>query len=114
MLKLFLDENITRAPDVEEELNRLGFDVLSTQTAGRANQRLSDEDQVRFAAEHGRVLVTFNIRDYVSFSTHAGILLGEQKNFLHIGILIRTLINACNRLEAGDIVNHVLRLEQHR
>ena len=114
MLKLFLDEDIARAPTIEEELQRVGYDVLSTQTAGRANQGLTDRDQVRFSTEHGRVLVTFNIRDYAEMSGHAGILMGEQKNFLSTGILVRALINACLRLNSDGMSNHVLRLEGFR
>jgi predicted nuclease of predicted toxin-antitoxin system len=59
---LFLDEHIPI--DLAELLTKDGFDVLTARDAARANRRKSDEDQLAFATEERRVLVTFNARDF--------------------------------------------------
>ena len=115
MIRLYLDEDIKSAPKIEKELNHIGYDVLSTQTAGRDSQRISDDDQLRYATELGRVLVSFNIRDFTGKTNHKGLLLGEQRNFSrNIAILIRALKNACERLTPEEIENQERRIEDFR
>ncbi len=114
MLKLYLDEDVLHAPTLEKELNRIGLDVLSTQTAGRAGQGITDPEQLLFATKQERVLVTFNIRDYAKMENHSGILMGEQKNFLSISLLIRALERACRRLTMEEMQDQNRRLEEFR
>lgn len=65
-------------------MRRLGFDVLTTTEAGRSSE--SDEEQLRFAAEHARVIVTANRGDFselwkvwaVAGREHAGVVIWGQ------------------------------------
>ena len=59
---LYLDEHIDIR--VARLLRDAGFDVLTTQDAGRANGGFSDESQLEFAAEGGRAIFTHNVRDF--------------------------------------------------
>lgn len=74
-LRYFFDEHMRIA--IAEQLRERGIDVLTTVEAGRANHRISDIDQLRFATQQGRVLVTED-SDYVAHSItqrpHAGIV----------------------------------------
>jgi hypothetical protein len=45
---------------------RRGFDVLSCQGAGRANQRILDEDQLAYATAQRRPILTFNVVDFTA------------------------------------------------
>lgn len=44
-------------------LRHCGFDVVSTIDAG--NRKLDDRSQFAYAIAEGRVLLTFNIQDYI-------------------------------------------------
>lgn len=58
--RLYLDRHVmTRLAD---DLAAEGFDCLTTQEAGQ--DTASDEDQLAFAAQQGRAILTFNIRDF--------------------------------------------------
>ncbi|WP_437716252.1 DUF5615 family PIN-like protein [Sorangium sp. So ce448] len=73
---IYADENVPR--NVIEALRRLGHDVLTCHEAGKAGQRIPDEDVLRFAMEHGRALLTLNRRDFFrlasTITNHAGII----------------------------------------
>jgi hypothetical protein len=95
-LPLFTDEHIDIR--LALALARRGFDVLSCQEAGRANQRISDEDQLAFAASKGRALLTFNTVDFIMLDIewkrigrrHAGII---------VSVAIRNLSELIQRVE---------------
>ncbi len=59
-IKFYLDEHVHRA--VSKGLQQRGIDVLTAQDAGRRG--LSDDEQLAFALQDGRVLVTLD-SDYV-------------------------------------------------
>ena len=63
-----LDEDL--APQIAERLRKKGLDVVSALEVG--NTQFSDRDQLRFAAQHGRCLVTRNAR-HVVLLAHAAI-----------------------------------------
>ena len=79
-------------------LSRRGFDVLSCQEAGRANQRISDEDQLAFATGQGRALLTFNTVDFIALD-----IVWKQAGRRHAGIVvspeIRNLTELIQRVE---------------
>jgi hypothetical protein len=83
-LRLFLDEDVS--PLLASLLRDDGFDVLTTMDAGRAHQRMPDEDQLAYAASLGRAICTHNIRHYSPLAVrwaelgreHAGIILAHQ------------------------------------
>ena len=56
MARLYADEDFPFP--VVERLRQLGHDVLTTLEAGRANQRVSDADQLAFATSLGRAGLT--------------------------------------------------------
>lgn len=62
-IKLYLDEDITAAPHLATTLRRRGFDAVSTIEVG--NRKLDDRSQFAYAIATQRVLLTFNIQDYV-------------------------------------------------
>jgi uncharacterized protein with PIN domain len=83
-IRLFTDEMIN--PRLATRLRRLGYDVESCQQAGRANQRISDHDQLVYAASQARAILTFNAGDFelldrrwkVRGWQHSGIVVSAQ------------------------------------
>jgi hypothetical protein len=77
-IALRLDENLS--PTIAEAALALGVDVLAASGRGTG---ASDEDQLRWAAEEGRVLITADRGDFQSLSVrfaeeglpHAGVVL---------------------------------------
>ena len=82
---LFFDEHLHA--DLAEMLMKDGYDVLTALAAGRANQGISDPEQLAYATDHGRVFVTFNARDLYPLAIqwqaegkrHAGIIVSHQR-----------------------------------
>ncbi len=76
MARLYSNENFPRR--VVEALRSVGHDVLTSLEAGRANQRIPDEEVVRYATSEGRAVLTLNRRDFVHLHAarpgHAGIV----------------------------------------
>jgi len=72
---------------VAQHLRQMGHDVLTSHEAGKANQRIPDEDVLTFAAQSGRILLTLNRWDFIVLHTkstqHAGILVCTQNTDLH-------------------------------
>ena len=65
---------------VVRELRTLGHDVLTSLEAGRANQRIADDEVLGFAASQKRALLTQNRRDFLKLHhadglNHSGIVL---------------------------------------
>jgi len=79
-LRFLLDEDI--APAVAAGLRRVGIDCLSVYDPGSTQRGASDAAHLVRAAGEGRVLVTFNRKDFQALHTewqdaglsHAGIL----------------------------------------
>jgi hypothetical protein len=77
MARLYANENFPLS--VVEELRRLGHDVLTTLDAGKANQRVLDEEVLAFAIQLRRAVLTLNRRHFLRLSKdrsdHAGMIL---------------------------------------
>jgi predicted nuclease of predicted toxin-antitoxin system len=60
----------------------MGHDVLTSHEAGKANQRIPDEEVLAFAAQSGRILLTLNRWDFIILhaksNQHAGIMVCTQ------------------------------------
>jgi predicted nuclease of predicted toxin-antitoxin system len=84
-IHLFTDEHID--PRLAQALASRGFDVLSCREAGRANQRISDDDQLAFAASQGRAILTFNTVDFILIDVE-----WKQSGRRHAGIIVSTAI----------------------
>jgi predicted nuclease of predicted toxin-antitoxin system len=98
-LRFLLDEDMS--PRVAEGLRARGVDAISVHEVGRGNRRVPDEEQLRYAADHNRVLVTYNRSDFEALDVqwrrqgrqHAGILWCLERTLPRhaIGELIRAL-----------------------
>ena len=75
-MKLYADEQFPYP--VVKCLRDLGHDVLTVQEAGKANQRVSDDEVLAFATENDRAVVTQNRKDFILLHRlqphHAGII----------------------------------------
>ncbi len=79
MTMLYVNENF---PFHVVELLRLwGHDVLTSLDAGNANQRIPDEDVLKFSSAQNRILLTLNRRDFIKL---------HFKNNQHSGIIVCT------------------------
>ena len=84
-LSVYLDEDVD--PLLADFLRAAGVDTLSTREAERDHQRISDENQLAYAASLGRAIFTHNVKDYrrlaVSWAVegrqHAGVILSRQR-----------------------------------
>lgn len=77
----------------------------------------SDESQLLGATAQGRVIFTFNIRDFVALASkypkHAGILLANQRSW-SLPALIDALDRMLNETDATEWVGQVRWLNQWR
>ena len=109
MLRLYMDED-SMNQDVVHALRVRGIDVLTALEAGMGG--LVDPEHLAFAASQGRVLCTFNIRDFSALHAqyliegrrHAGILLVHQQRYV-IGEHVRRLLRFATALSEADMVN---------
>jgi predicted nuclease of predicted toxin-antitoxin system len=79
MSKLYVNENFPLP--VVKLLRNLVHDVLTSFDAGNANQRIPDDEVLRFAVSQNRILLTINRRDFI---------LLHNQNPIHAGILACT------------------------
>ncbi len=80
MASIYSNENCPKR--VVEELRRLGHDILTSYEAGRANQRIPDDQVLAFATELHRVVITLNRLDFIR--------LHQQTQGAHAGIIVCT------------------------
>jgi hypothetical protein len=77
---IYTDELID--PALAVQLRSLGYDAVSCHETGRNNRRISDRDQLAYAANDERAILTNNVRDFVPIDirwkrqgrSHAGIV----------------------------------------
>lgn len=77
MLRLYADEQFPLP--VVERLRAFGYNVLTAQEAGQANQRIPDEQVLAFATSDSRAVISQNRRDFVRL---------HQQNPDHAGIIV--------------------------
>ncbi|MBI2481941.1 MAG: DUF5615 family PIN-like protein [Planctomycetia bacterium] len=102
--RLFTDEDVYAA--VAPALRKANLDAVSTPETGRLGE--TDESQLTFAADEGRVLVTFNVAHFAALHAtwraqgqhHAGIVVSSQRP---IGDLIRRIRHLASTLEADAL-----------
>lgn len=108
--KLYLDENLSSA--LAEALRKRGFDVIHTQEVGRSGRRISDVDQLEFAASQGRAIVTFNLVEFKHLAIqwlragkeHWGIIVSPQRSFRET---LRRLTKLLETTQAEDLKNQL-------
>jgi len=64
MAQLYGNENFDL--QVVEHLRNLGYNILTSQEAGKSNQRIPDEEVLDFAISEKRTVLTFNRKDFES------------------------------------------------
>jgi predicted nuclease of predicted toxin-antitoxin system len=111
-IRLYLDHNAD--PDIACDVRRDGYDAIWASEVG--NERAADEHHLRWATEHGRVILTHDIRDFRMLDaewaargeSHAGIILAEAPPELSLGELIRRLRRLLETVGADELVNQVI------
>ena len=105
---LLLDEDVW--PGMAMALRDRGIDAISVHELGRTG--LSDQEQLVFAVQEGRALLTHNIADFVSLAldyyqqqrTHLGIVVAPH---LEKGILVRRTTALIESVTGAELMNTV-------
>ena len=100
-IRFFTDEDVYGA--TAAALRRAEFDAVSTPETRRLG--LTDEFQLQWAADEGRVLVTFNVAHFARLHAewmqhgrhHSGLVVSSQRP---IGDLLRRLVHLARLLDA--------------
>jgi hypothetical protein len=101
-MKFYLDEDLS--PQIAERLRKRGINTVSAFEAG--NVQLSDREQLAYAAQAGRCLVTRNVRHFILLAQEA---IRQQE--LHAGIILCP--PSIRGFETGAIVDALTRLARH-
>ncbi len=112
---LLLDEHVWEG--LAALLRGHGFDVVHVNEVQRSG--LSDEEQLGYAAENSRAILTFNARHFEPLAAkwffaereHAGIIISNE---LPIGELQRRAENLLNSRSADELKNTVHWLHEYR
>lgn len=110
-LRLHVDEDSTHHAFVQG-LRARAIDVTTVQDAGTVGWL--DEDQLRWATSHGRVLYSFNDRDFYRLhseflergESHAGIILAVQQRH-SVGDQIRGFLRLHTALIGEEMIDRV-------
>lgn len=97
MASLYSNENFPKR--VVEELRRLGHDVLTSYEAGRANQKIPDDQVFQFAISQNCAVLTLNRIDFIR--------LHQDTQSAHSGIIVCTRDDA-NPLAFAERINAAL------
>ena len=105
-MKFYLDDDLT--PAIAVALRKRGADAVSAHEVG--NLGLGDMDQLVFAADQGRCLVSGNARDFCRLAhaaveqgrPHAGIVLCSSRlRGPNVGAVVKALVQLSGRYPAG-------------
>jgi predicted nuclease of predicted toxin-antitoxin system len=113
-VSLYLDENAMDSGLVQALRNQ-GIDVTTVQDAERRGA--SDEQQLAYATEQGRVIYSYNVKDFMVLhsrlleqeQSHAGIILAHERGY-GIGEQARRLIRIADVLSAEDMRDQLAHL----
>src|SRR6059058_423599 len=108
MARLYADENFDHP--VVEQLRLLGYDVLTAQDAGRAQQRIPDPAVLAYAISLGRAVLTYNRRHFIRLHSqvtpHCGIIVcTKDDDSVALAGRIHQAIQS-----AGNLDNQLLRI----
>jgi predicted nuclease of predicted toxin-antitoxin system len=111
-IKLYLDEDVD--PLLAPVLRERGIDCLSTRDA--QNLGHSDVQQLTFATDQGRVMLTFNVKDFLRLAKelgdssrhHSGIIVSDHLPFR---VLLRRILVLVQRQAHTDLNDTVLWLQ---
>jgi predicted nuclease of predicted toxin-antitoxin system len=110
-IRLYLDEDTLRKTFVQA-LRENGIDVVTVSDANNLGR--IDEEQLIWATEQGRVIYTFNSRDFCrlhgSFiavgNNHAGIIVVPRQSY-SVGEQLRGLLNLIGSKSAEGMMNQL-------
>jgi predicted nuclease of predicted toxin-antitoxin system len=110
MARLYADEQFPKI--VVKLLRALGHDILTVQEAGKANQRIPDEDVLGYAIADNRAVLTINRSDFIRLHnlqpSHAGIIVcTEDLNRQRLATQIHEAIT-----NTGDLTNTLIRINR--
>ncbi|WP_271254373.1 DUF5615 family PIN-like protein [Pseudanabaena sp. Chao 1811] len=110
MARLYADEQFPRI--VVKLLRALGHDILTVQEAGKANQRIPDEEVLAFAIADNRTILTINRSDFIRLHnlqpSHAGIIVcTEDLNRQRLANQIHEAIT-----NTADLTNILIRINR--
>ena len=111
-IRLFTDENIRKA--LAQALRSRGYDVESCHDATRDNLRISDEQQLVYATQQGRAILTFDIEDFFQLERswkaagrqHAGIIVARE--IRDFGLLVRRVQSHLDNIAPETQLNTLL------
>lgn len=111
MARFYSNENFPQT--AVEELRKLKHDVLTSLEAGKANQRIPDEEVLSFAAKEDRILLTLNRKHFIKLHTkdsgHSGIVVCTQDNdFVRLAQRIHEAVET----ESQSMANILLRVNR--
>lgn len=117
-IKLYLDEDITAASHLAATLRQRGFDVISTIEAG--NRTLDDQSQFAYAIAHQRVMLTFNIRDFVPLAqafyaggqAFPGLVVSPHLQGHRFDQLLKLVLNLLNQVDEVSMRNTIRFLQE--
>ncbi|ADZ31542.1 DUF5615 family PIN-like protein [Planktothrix phage PaV-LD] len=116
-IRLYLDEDTIKAALIQA-LRSADLDVVTVADVNRLGY--SDEDQLFWAIEQGRIIYSFNIGDFchlhrdfmVQEISHAGIILVPQQKY-SIGQQVQGLLKLVSQYSAEDMINQLLFLSYY-
>jgi hypothetical protein len=116
-IRLYLDEDTIKAALIQA-LRSADLDVVTVADVNRLGY--SDEDQLLWAIEQGRIIYSFNIGDFchlhrdfmVQEISHAGIILVPQQQY-SIGQQLQGLLKLVSQYSAEDMINQLLFLSYY-
>lgn len=117
-VRLYLDRHVMTR--LAEDLANQGFDCLTTQQAG--HDTASDNEQLAFATEEARAILTFNIRDFAPLHeqwqaadrAHSGIIVSRQLGSRQYGVLLERVLRLLNQFTAEELASNFVHLEQFK
>ncbi|PSB50064.1 hypothetical protein C7B67_15830 [filamentous cyanobacterium Phorm 6] len=110
-IRLYLDEDTLRKAFVQA-LRENGIDVVTVSDANNLGR--IDEEQLIWATEQGRVIYTFNSRDFCRMhgsslavgNSHAGIIVAPRQSY-SVGEQLRGLLNLSGSKSAEEMMNQL-------
>jgi predicted nuclease of predicted toxin-antitoxin system len=110
-IRPYLDVNIHLW--IAQDLRRRGFDTVHSLELG--HDRLTDDQHLRWATDHGRAIVSFDRKDfqklaeewYLQGEVHAGIIVSVAPPQISVSTFHRRLLAFLDTLAADDLINEI-------
>lgn len=117
-IRLYLDRHIMKR--LALDLRNDGFNVLTTEEAQL--DFASDEDQLSFATQQNRAIVTFNIRDFAPLHAtwqtqgrvHSGIIVSQQLGRRQYHLLLTRMKRLLDHFAGSEMQANLVHLEQFK